>query len=191
MHSHPIEEKPIVAFVPVIDHSNNDLTWSLSQELTREVCGSLLQRDIFYLLSPDKVQIMVKKLNESHDPFGTDLAWVKKAFPNTEFVVFSEVVKHAETPLYPDKPQDSPAELTMMVCIRVFDLRGQEPKIVLQELIQNTQNIPRQFTKANFFQISWGNEMFDISPLGMAHRDLIKEISSRIEDYILINEHNR
>ncbi len=191
MVSRSTQGKPIVAFVPVIDRSNSDLTWSLSQEFTRSIQERLLQKDHLYLLNENAVQAVVKKLQESNDPFGTHLAWVKRAFPQTEFVVFSELVQHREVPLYVDKgssPQDSPAELQMVMRIRVLDLRGAEPKIVLQEFVKDTQNIPRPFNKANFDQVPWGNELFEISPLGMAHAQLTKEISSRIEDYILLSE---
>lgn len=70
--------------------------------------------------------------------------------------------------------------------VRVFDLRGKEPKIVLQELIHDSHFIPRQFTQANFYQVPWGHESFSISPIGLAHAEFTKEISSRLEDYILM-----
>ncbi len=40
-------------------------------------------------------------------------------------------------------------------------------------------------TKQNFYQVPWKNENFNISPLGIAHADLINTLSSRIEDYII------
>lgn len=183
--------KPIVALVPVIDHSHSDLTWSVSDELTRAVHERLLKHDALYLMGQEKVAAATKKLSNDHDPFGSNIEWIKRAFKDNEFVVFMELVEHNELPLYSSKEaslQDSAAELNMAMRVRVFDLRGPEPKVVLQELLQNSQHIPRQFTKANFYQVPWGNEAFDISPLGMAHAQLSREIASRLEDYILIAE---
>lgn len=189
MQSHAAHGKPVVAFVPVIDRSHSDLTWNVSQELTKNIRDRLYQKNNLYLVSEDAVANVVKKLHESNDPFGTDLTWVKKAFPQTEFVVFSELVRHREVPLYTDtSPQDSPAELQMVMRLRVVDVRGAEPKVVLQEFVNDSQNIPRPFTKANFDQVPWGSEMFDISPLGIAHAQFSKEVSSRIDDYILLSE---
>jgi len=183
--------KPMVALVPVIDHSHSDLTWNLSDELSRSVRKRLLQNGNFYLIGEEKVQAVTKKLTDENDPFGPNIGWIKKAFGQNEFVVFMELIEHDEVPLYASKEiaaQDSAAELNMTMRVRVLDLRGAEPKIVLQELVHDTQHIPRQFTKANFYQVPWGNEVFDISPLGMAHAQLTKELASRLEDYILISE---
>jgi hypothetical protein len=183
-------KKPIVAVVPLIDHSHSGLNWNLSLELTRSIRENLLKHENLYLMGEDKVTGVLKKMHESHDPFGVNISWTKRLFPHDEFVVFMELARHDEVPLYTSKessPQDSPAELNIMVRLRVIDLRGSEPKIVLQELVQNREQIPRQFNKSNFYQVPWGNEMFDISPLGMAHAQLTKEISSRIEDYILMS----
>ena len=183
-------KKPIVAIVPLIDHSQSGLNWNLSLELTKSIRENLLKRENLYLMGEDKVAGVLKKMHEAHDPFDANISWAKRLFPHDEFVVFMELAQHDEIPLFTSKessPQDSPAELNMMVRLRVIDLRGNEPKIVLQELVQNREQIPRQFNKSNFYQVPWGNEMFDISPLGMAHAQLTKEISSRIEDYILIS----
>lgn len=183
--------KPIVALVPIIDHSHSDLTWNVSDELTRGIYERLMKQDNLYLIGGEKIQAITKKLTNEHDPFGPNIEWVKKAFRDHEFVAFMELVDHDEVPLYTSKEMataDSAAELNMSVRMRVIDLRGTEPKIVLQELIRDSQHIPRQFTKANFYQVPWGNEAFDISPLGMAHAQLTREIASRVEDYILIAE---
>lgn len=183
--------KPIVAVVPVIDHSHSDLGWNLSEELTRSICARLLKQDHVYLVSPNKVQASVKKLKENQDPFGSDLTWVKRAFPQNEFVVFMELVEHKESPLYSSseaEKQTSPAELNIAMRLRVVDIRGAEPKIVLQELLEDSQHIPRPFTRSNFVQVTPDSDTYDISPVGMAHAQLTKELATRLEDYILLAE---
>jgi hypothetical protein len=182
--------KPIVALVPMIDCSNHDLTWNVSLELTKNVRDRMVQHDAVYLMNEEKVQGYVKKLNEANDPFSADISWVKRAFPQTEFIVFSELVEHKEHPVHGESGKaeaDSAAQLQMIVRLRVLDLRGAEPKVVLQEFVKNAHFLPWQFTKDNFYQVAWGNEMYEISPLGMAHSQLTSEISSRVESYILLN----
>ncbi|MGE5196635.1 MAG: CT253 family lipoprotein [Anaerolineae bacterium] len=185
--------KPIVALVPFIDRTLNDLPWSLSQELTSTIMHRLMQKDKLYLIDEQRVLTAVKKLSDTNDPFGTQLQWVRKSFPDEEFVVFLELVEHEEVPIMHQKASsslDAPAELNMSVRVRILDLRGEHPVAILQELIHDTHSIPRQFTKANFIQVPWGKDSYSISPLGLAHAQLIKELVSRIEDYILLAKSN-
>jgi hypothetical protein len=183
----PVLSRPIVALVPVIERARTDLKWSVSQELSHAIRQRLTQKNHLYLMSEDAVISMAKRAMTAHDPFGLDTAWVKKAFPQNEFVAFMELLEHKEMSLYPTVDiQDSPAELNLTVRIRVFDTRGQTPQVVLQEIVQQSHHIPRPFTKVNFNQVPWGDEAFEISPLGIAHEALTKEVASRIEDYILL-----
>jgi len=181
--------RPIVALVPLIDHTVHDLPWSLSEEFTSTIHYRLLQQDKVYLSDLQKVQSATKKLNKSHHPFSDDLSWVKKMFPGNEFVVFMELTEHQEVALKQNKQahlQNAPADLNISVRLRVIDVRGNEPSIVLQELVHDAQRIPKQFTRANFHQVPWGEGCYSISPLGMAHAKLCKELASRIEDYVLL-----
>jgi len=187
-----IQVRPIVAVVPLLDSSKNDLPWNLSDELTDLLFKRLAKRDKFYLVSLLKVQSQIKKMNAQMDPFSLDLSWMKRLFDSTEFVVFTELIEHDERPLSPTalpvsdtSLQKSSADMNITLRLRVFDVRGAEPKIVLQELLHETHRIPRQFTRQNFFQVSWKDENFNISPLGMAHDDLIKTLAGRLEEYLL------
>ena len=74
----------------------------------------------------------------------------------------------------------------MTMRVRVFDVRGNEPKVILQELVQNSHFIPRQFTSEHFYQASWGTENFQITPVGLAHAKFTKELASRIGEYVLL-----
>ena len=84
---------------------------------------------------------------------------------------------------------DTSANLNMSLRVRMLDLRGPQPSIVLQEIVHDSHHIPKQFTRANFHQVEWGKGSFNISPLGLAHAQLTKEIASRIEDYALLAKH--
>ena len=61
---------------------------------------------------------------------------------------------------------------------------------VLEELVRDSQFLPKQFTSTNFYQIPWGKENFTTTPLGLAHVEFTKDIASRIEDYILLADKN-
>ncbi len=176
--------RPIVSFVPVIDTSKSDLNWNVSQELTKAIRERLSQKNKVYMIGEQPVAIQAEKALSAHDPFDIDTSWVRRAFPQNEFVVFMELMKHTEVPVM--SKEDSPALLSISVRVRVIDVREKTPKVVLQEIVEQSHHVPRQFTKANFSQVAWGDEAFDVSPLGIAHDQLCKELATRVEDYILI-----
>jgi hypothetical protein len=183
--------KPVVAVVPIIDNSKNDLSWNLSDELTAFISRRLYQKNKLSLVDQDKIRAVTSHLKESDNPFAVDLSWVKKAFAQNEFVVFMELIEHEEVAIPQEKKSilvDASAELNMSLRIRVVDLRGEKPQVVLQELLHDSHKIPRAFTKENFYQVSWHDDSFIISPMGMAHDQFTKQIAERIQDYILIAE---
>jgi hypothetical protein len=181
--------KPVVAVVPIIDNTKNDLTWNLSDELSSNLYYRLAQNKHLSLVESSKVRIQTKKLGDRHNPFGADISWVKNAFQGEDFVVFLELVEHEEvlkqSKKNPTDPMNCSGELNMSMRVRVFDLRGKEAKIILQELVHDSHFVPRQFTQVNFYQVAWGDPSFSSSPLGLAHEKFTKEVTSRIEDYIL------
>jgi hypothetical protein len=186
--------KPIVAVVPVIDTTKNELSWSLSDELTGSIQQRLAQKNKLFLVDLHQVRAQTKKLDGAINPFGTDLSWMKKSFAGDEFVVFMELIEHEELFVTdkkkPDEPQNCAVDLNMAMRLRVVDLRGEQPVIVLQELVHNSHFIPKPFTSLNFYQVPWGEDLFSISPIGLAHAAFCKEIASRVEDYILLSEKN-
>lgn len=184
------EVRPVIAVVPVIDSTTHDYTWNLSDELTSSLYTRLAQRETLYLAQLPKVRSVIKKLKETNNPFGTDFGWIKEAFQGEQFVAFFELIEHEEI-LKQDRKKDSDsaycsADLSMSMRVRVFDVRGEFPKIVLQELVHDTHYIPRQFTHANFQQADWGDESFSFSPLGLAHAEFTKQVASRVEEYVLL-----
>ena len=181
--------KPSVAIVPLIDNSEHQLDWNLSDELTYTLCSKLDQKNKLSIASPQKMRLLTKRLKQQHNPFGESLSWIKETFAGHEFVVFLELIEHREVlkDLTPQAlPETLSAELKIATRIRIVDLRDQEPKITLQEILQDSHFVPRQFTRYNFHQAPWNSDDFSLSPVGIAHAQLIKEIGSRIEDYIFL-----
>lgn len=186
--------KPVVAIAPVINSTEEDSIWSLSDEFTYCITHQLAQKNHFSLINFDKTRATAQQPTLNQNPFEQDISWLKKAFSHHGFVVFLELVEHNEVVRQDDKQtidsKKCSAELLMTMRIRVFDLRKNEPKVVLQELIHESHFIPRPFTRSNFQQEKWGHEMFTISPMGLAHSQFIKHICNRLEDYILLAAHN-
>ena len=186
--------KPVVAIAPVINSTEEDSTWSLSDEFTYCITHQLAQKNHFSLINFDKTLATAQQPTLSQNPFEQDVSWLKKAFSHHGFVVFLELVEHNEVVRQNDKQtidsKKCSAELLMTMRVRVFDLRKNEPKVVLQELVHESHLIPRPFTRSNFQQEKWGHEMFTISPMGLAHSQFIKHICNRLEDYILLAAHN-
>lgn len=180
----PVQGKPIVAIVPMIDSSQSGLSWDPSYELTTILRERLYRKDQLYLVNSSKIKETVKKLSGAHNPFMENPNWIRSTFSGSEFVAFMELIEHEEIPTYEG---DSPAELSMKVRIRVFDIRGQHPKAILQEIVHDVQHTPKAFNKNNFYQVPLGDELYPVSPLGMAHEALAEEIATRIQDYILIS----
>jgi hypothetical protein len=183
-----VSNRPIVGLVPIIDNSQSEFNWNLSQELSLAIRHRLTEKNQLYMVGEASVEAYAQKALSGHDPFDVAISWVRKYFPQNEFVVFMELMEHHEIPLVLKEPEDPPAELTLSVRIRVIDLRTKTPKLVLQEIVEQSHHIPRQFTQANFHQVPWGDEAFDVSPLGIAHDMLCKEVATRVEDYILISD---
>ena len=119
--------KPLVALVPVIDNTKNDVfEWNLSDEFTSSIFSCLSQGPL-YLENASRVREMVNKCKEMQNPFGTNIAWIKKAFEKEQFVVFLELIEHEEILKREYKeidPKMCSADLNLSMRIRVFDLRG-------------------------------------------------------------------
>lgn len=183
--------RPRVAIVPVIDHSVNGCRWNLSDEFTSQICDELYQKDNMRIVNPNKSKALLKTVKTEANPFTTQLDWVKKVFKDDEFVVFLELVEHQEVYRQDRKTskslQECSADLNMAMRIRVVDLRGEQPQVVLQELMHHTHFIPKQYTEKNYFHPSWNYDSFALSPTGLAHEQFVKDISSQINAYIVLS----
>lgn len=191
--SSKVSHKPSVAIVPLIDSSHHQLGWNLSEEITCTLCSKLDQKNVFQLALPGKIKMQSKRMKDSKSPFDEDISWIKKTFAEEEFVVFLEMIEHSEIPNKANSqsaPETLAANLNISVRLKIVDNRSETPVITLSEIIQDSHFVPRQFTRYNFHQSPWNTEEFSLSPVGIAHAQLVKELKSRIEDYILLAQKN-
>jgi len=186
-----VRTKPRVAVVEVRDTTQAHYTWNLSEEFSTAISSALEREHLLRLEDAAQLHMRTKKIKE--DPFGKDTSWIKAAFPEEHFVVFLELAEHEErfrkTAKEEEELRESAADLCMRMHIRVFDLRSREPKVVLQDIVEQRHFVPRQFTQINFHQVPWGDANYHFSPLGIAHVQFVQEISTRIQDYILLALH--
>lgn len=184
--------KPIVALVPVFDRSGSDLGWSLSDEFTDSLKNRLTKGNNFYLNGPADINAAIAELSPENNPFTTDTSWIKEAFENHEYVIFTELVEHDIHPKelkgnFLDKVTPS-SEIAMTMRIRVFDLRGAAPEVILQEFIHQNHIIPKPSNLNEPNPERWKKITYNVSPMGLAHAQLSKEVVKRIEDYILLSK---
>ncbi len=187
-----VEQKissPSVAIIPIYDHSTHRLPWDVSAELTQSIHHRLLQKDNFVLIQQNKASSLKKALLANQNPFAKNVTWMKNAFPGCDFVVFMELIEHEEISQISKKAslEDSSSYLQVALRVRALDLRGTSPKVVLQEIISNRHFLPVKFTKTNFVQVSWGDQFYPISPVGVAHQNLSKKATEHIAHYISIS----
>lgn len=174
--------KPIVAIPTMIDTTSFDASWNIAEELTESIVQSIGTEGNIYLHAQESFSI-------ADNPFGKDLAWMKREFENQEFAVFLELVEHEMLPAKKTKSLDlreTASNLSMGVRIRIIDLRGPKEKIVLQELIRDTYYIPKSLIPTDYQVVCWGTEDYAQSPMGIAHSRIVQEIASRISDYVLL-----
>lgn len=174
--------KPSVIVTQLLDTSSFDIPWSLSEELTTLITQNLSQNRALYVSQKEDAPF-------AENPFGNDLHWIKQEFKSHEFAVFLELVDHSYRPVL--KPttssmRDAATNLDMAIRVRVVDLRSPTPKIILQELIKESYYIPKTLMPIDYNSITWGSPEYYRSPMGIAHRELARILTERLNDYILL-----
>ena len=173
--------KPSVAVAPMLDTTSFDASWNLSEELTQGVMDRVAVTGEIFVHSQQESPF-------TENPFGADLAWMKREFQGEEFVAFLELVEHEFAPVKTKGMtlQEVSSNLNMSIRLRVVDLRTSSPKIVLQEMIRDSYFVPKTLIPTDYSVDSFGTEGFKKSPMGVAHAQLIQQVAHRISDYILL-----
>jgi len=175
--------KPIVTVASVIDATSFDLPWSISEELTSLLTNRISEGKSMFVSRKDDISY-------TENPFSPDLSWMKREFSNNEFVVFVELAEHENVPVVKNNkkmaevPFETSINLKLGARLRVVDLRGTTPQIVLQEMIRDSYFIPKSDIPINYSTVVWGSEEYSKSPMGIAHMHLVDEIARRVNEYI-------
>jgi hypothetical protein len=182
-------QKHIVAVLPVIDNTGEkNLTWDLSRELTDEIRKRVYESKKIYLLREGGNLEIAKMLSTPNSHAIPNSA--TSSLGETEFAVVAEIIDQEEEPYRvianrsEAKVADVGSILSLALRVRVIDVRGEKPKVILQEVLDNDFVVSRAYMNCDYSKTPWGSEAFTCTPMGMAHNRLIRTLVSRIEAYI-------
>ncbi len=176
--------KPRVAIVPVITTKASDVPWNLSEELTEIISEKFAETKQFFLTSDFSVlRNYLTDLSEIN-PLIEDLRWLYENGSSSEFVIFVELVEHLLIPKDGSKLLPKAYTLHMAFRTHVIDIRAATPKVILQELVQESFPIS---LKLDYSKSLVNKTAFFLSPLGLAHSHMVKKTTKQIQDYILLN----
>lgn len=181
--------KPKVAILNIIDHSNSCLPWDLSQELTTEITDKLKNQASIFIVSQDELTWEKEPDFEKIHPFKND-NFIKTYRPNAEFIVCIEMINHL---LLPSKQKQNMAHpnaqtqnLVIKARVKVFDVRKDEPKLILSEIVTESQIVPWQLSTIDYKKNHFKTNQYKITPIGLSHKRLIHTITNHIQDYVLL-----
>lgn len=198
--------KAITTITSVYDPQDIHLPWSLAADLTEMIQNKLAKRANIYLLESKKAPVDLEKSSKEEDSnldimvtstpldenktLNIHMPNLKVKYPGSEFVVFLELAQHhihpkQETDKFFDKITPSYV-LDVSMRVRIYDLRHEEPKVVLQEIVQEKHLLPKQFAKLDYDSAIWGKKTYSISPMGFAHAQFAKDVAKRIEHYLVL-----
>jgi hypothetical protein len=172
--------KPIVAMPAMIDTTSFDVPWSISDELTSQIVQLISKKGQIFIQSRDDFAI-------ASNPFIGDLSWMRQEFENQEFAVFLELAEHELVPVEKGAAGlDTSNNLNIGIRVRVLDLRGASPKVVLQEMVRESYYIPKTLFPVDYNSVTWGSSDYQKSSMGIAHAQIAQEVASRVSEYILL-----
>lgn len=181
------KQKPIAALIPLINHVETpQVSWDIAQEITAEIQRRIINSAQVYL-NPVQVPMDLKAKLESKDLITLNKEDFKAFKGQNEYVVFMELLEHKEvqTGVFNGLPTKA---LVIQARVRVYDLRGEEPKVLLQEILQSKHSIPRVEQEIDYHKVVWGGDSYRASVYGRAHGKLEKDLASQIENYITISK---
>lgn len=179
--------KPKVALMPIIDSSNSQFPWDISEEISQGIYYELMNSGEFYVLAPQEIGPAWAKRDQI-DFFDTDMSFVSD-FRNTDFIVAMELIEHSTTPCDPcmaavrQHPSCYPLNrvMTMRVRIKIIDVRCETPKIVLYEVLKSCYT---GMTQSETTQLCWGEPGYYRTSCGIAHQRLVSKLTRRLEEVI-------
>jgi hypothetical protein len=98
----------------------------------------------------------------------------KEKKPYGQFLVEMQLIELEE--------MQATSELVISMHVKILDLRTDKPKVILQEVLNVNTLLERPLSPRTL--LMQNNEEFRISPMGLAHAKLTREIARRIEESI-------
>jgi hypothetical protein len=171
------ELKEKIALVQMIDSSSHSQNWDISSELCSYLSQDLARKDTLYVIpTGDQVQ-----LSSSKNPFSKNISWIEQDFHHINYIAFTELLKYDEAT--EEDPQIA-HNLDISVRVRVFKKTDSGYTPILQEIVQQSYSLPSLLTNSLSLQPDFNDAGYELSPLGIAHKNFSGLISKRIRDYI-------
>lgn len=160
---------PKVVFLPLHDHAKHKMSWNISEEISKLISERIEKQDKLMLVKPKNHSKLISPLsNFDH---------IKEVFQGNDFVIFMELIEHQEL------LKESSKHLEISLRLQIIDLKEIPPKVILREVVHDSHFMPDQ---TYFTQVSWKEEGYEVSPVGMAHLHFAKKTAKRIEEIILL-----
>lgn len=173
--------------LPYFDDTHTKFSWDLAKELTNSTYTELMQHGKLFLPTQATLQKQMAETNKS-ELLSTHDLMPFLYFQPEHFVVVLDLIEHKIVPyhrgrikpLYPAHVHpDDAVVLVMKVRLRVVDIRGGEPKVVRQEVVDSNHVIAKQELAESM--LLYGKDKYLQSALGMAHARLVRDIVEKIE----------
>lgn len=176
--------KPRIALFPIFDRSTPEarVTWNLAEELTSTLCQLIHRSDTLYLtpLLPSAAYLPTQ--NPPLHP-----KWMENHRNDAEFLVILELLNHdCDRKQVTRNLFSAPNQLHMAVRVEVIDMRRKAAKPILREIVRKESSLNFEALQIAYEAEGFGNYLYSLSPIGLAHRALIEEIKSHVEEYILL-----
>jgi hypothetical protein len=182
---------PRVAILPVVNECGEPLPWRLSDELTERFGTTFARREGMTLLSPEVGRALAAEL-EHVDLFSPTLRDLR-GDGRCDVLVATELIDHELVPYRGQKIQQLYAIdgevgsiLMMKLRLRVIDLRGESPKVVLQEIVNSNHLVRRRDEAIDYLVHGWGAPQFAETAVGIAHERLAEDTAGRVAQYVSV-----
>jgi hypothetical protein len=189
------KQKPIAALVPLISRvAAPDVAWDVCQEITAEVHRRIINKGEIFL-NPIQLSSRLSTKLHSEDLVAITRNDLNEFRPENEYVVFMELIEHQElrSDVLEAQATDPSLQnerdiLSVRVRLRVYDLRLEEPKVILQEILHAQYFIPKVERHLDYHKVVWGGDSYSASVYGRTHAKLEKDLAHQIVNYICISK---
>jgi len=179
--------KPNVVLMPVIAACETQIPWNLSQEFSSDVRTSIMRNGKLFVPTQQELRQAASSVSTRELTSAKDLMPFLY-FQPAHFVVVMELIEHKQVPYQRGKtkplylanvPEREAKVLMIKVRLKIVDIRGGDPKLIRQEIVQSNHMIPEDGIQESVQK--HGKEGFPNSPLGLAYGRCIRDIVEKIE----------
>ena len=180
-------QKPSVMLAPMMGKASVDVSWSVKSEITDRIYNNLINAGQFYFPSDEGALSYVlgkQDISSCSDARMHDIT-------KSNFIVLVELIDHKEVPytgqvIKPIYPCDGKigSVIMMTAMIKVLDMRGKKPKIVLHEVLYSNHLVEKAKSFADYTENQYGSAIYKYTAYNMAHARLANDIAKNVVKYI-------